>query len=303
MSGQPIAVIGASGQVARALQRAGAERAANLVVAGRPVIDLTRNASVAAFLDGIEPSIAINAAAYTAVDKAETEEAEAFRINRDGPHYLAKWCAAHAVPLLHISTDYVFDGCSRTPYSERDACHPVSAYGRSKAAGEDAVRDALSEHIIVRTAWVYSADGNNFLKTMLRLGAERDVIRVVADQYGTPTSADDIASALIDIAGCVLANRASAPWGTYHLVADGHTTWHGFAREIFAAAEVEGYKTPRVDAIPTADYPTPARRPQFGVLDTTEIRRAFGIALPPWQEGVAACVRRLTHHVQRAHQG
>ncbi len=303
MSGQPIAVIGASGQVARALQRAGAERAANLVVAGRPVIDLTRNASVAAFLDGIEPSIVINAAAYTAVDKAETEEAEAFRINRDGPHYLAKWCAAHAVPLLHISTDYVFDGCSRTPYSERDACHPLSAYGRSKAAGEDAVRDALSEHIIVRTAWVYSADGNNFLKTMLRLGAERDVIRVVADQYGTPTSADDIASALIDIAGRVLANRASAPWGTYHLVADGHTTWHGFAREIFAAAEVEGYKTPRVDAIPTADYPTPARRPQFGVLDTTEIRRAFGIALPPWQEGVAACVRRLTHHVQCAHQG
>ncbi|HPG88973.1 MAG TPA: dTDP-4-dehydrorhamnose reductase, partial [Hyphomicrobium sp.] len=200
MSAHPIAVIGASGQVARALQRAGAVRSANLVVAGRPVIDIARRASVVRVLDGIEPSIVINAAAYTAVDKAEGDEAEAFRINRDGPHYLAKWCAANAVPLIHMSTDYVFDGLSQSAYRETDPCRPLNAYGRSKVAGEDAVRDALDRHIVIRTAWVYSADGQNFLKTMLRIGAERDVIRVVCDQHGTPTSADDIASALLDIA-------------------------------------------------------------------------------------------------------
>jgi dTDP-4-dehydrorhamnose reductase len=293
MSGQPIAVIGASGQVGRALQRAGAARGADLVVAGRPVVDIGRRASVMSLLDGIQPSIVINAAAYTAVDKAETDEAEAFRVNRDGAHYLAIWCAANSVPMIHISTDYVFDGRSQRPYSERDACQPLNAYGRSKAAGEDAVRDALAEHVIVRTAWVYSTDGQNFLKTMLRIGAERDVIRVVDDQFGTPTSAEDIAVALLDMVSVINANRDGAAWGTYHLVADGHTTWHGFAREIFAAAG-PSLKSPRIDAIAAADYPTPAARPQFSVLDTTEIRRAYGIALPPWQVGVSASVRRLT---------
>lgn len=299
MSAHPIAVIGATGQVARALQREGARRASNLVVAGRPVIDVASHASVTRVLDGIAPVLVINAAAYTAVDQAESDEAAAFRINRNGPHYLAKWCAAHSVPLIHISTDYVFDGRKQSPYSESDVCRPLNAYGRSKLAGEDAIRDALAEHLIVRTAWVYSADGRNFLKTMLRLGAERDVIEVVADQYGTPTSADDIAAALLDIGDALLRGGANAPWGTYHMVAGGQTTWHGFAKHIFAVAASESHKTPRVEPILTESYPTPAARPAYGVLGTTEIRRAFGTVLPPWQESVAACVRRLVPHSAR----
>lgn len=293
MSAQPIAVIGANGQVARALQRAGASREIGLVVAGRPVIDISSNMSVRRVLDGIAPGIVINAAAYTAVDQAESDEAAAFRVNRDGPHYLAKWCAANGVPLIHISTDYVFDGTKQTAYRETDICRPLNAYGRSKAAGEDAVRDALSEYIIVRTAWVYSADGRNFLKTMLRLGAERDVVEVVADQHGTPTSAGDIATALLDIADAAMRGNADAAWGTYHLVAGGETSWHGFAKQIFSVVACDGHKAPRVEPILTESYPTPAARPRNGVLDTTEIQRAFGIVLPPWQQGVAACVRQL----------
>lgn len=296
MSALPIAVIGATGQVARALQRAGASRASNLVVAGRPVIDVSSNASVRRVLDGIAPGIVINAAAYTAVDQAESDEASAFRINRDGPHYLAKWCAANGVPLIHISTDYVFDGRKQSPYCEADICQPLNAYGRSKLAGEDAVRDALAEHVIVRTAWVYSAEGRNFVKTMLRLGASKDIMEVVADQHGTPTSADDIAAALLDIGDAVRRNDRPARWGTYHLVAGGQTTWHGFAKHIFSIVANEGSKVPRVEAILTESYPTPAARPKYSVLDTTEMRRAFGIALPPWQESVAVCVRRLTQH-------
>ena len=301
MSAHPIAVIGATGQVARALQRAGQSRASNLVAAGRPVIDVVSNASVKRVLDGIAPGLVINAAAHTAVDQAESDEANAFRINRDGPHYIAKWCAANSVPLIHISTDYVFDGANATAYVETDACRPLNVYGRSKLAGEDAVRDALAQHVIVRTAWVYGPDGRNFLKTMLRLGADREVIEVVADQYGTPTSADDIAAALLDIGEGVLGGDGRAPWGTYHLVAGGETTWHGFAKHIFSVAAREGYKAPRVEPILTENYPTAAARPKYSVLDTTEIRRAFGIALPPWQTSVAACVGRLMppkHHQQ-----
>lgn len=293
MSAQPIAVIGANGQVARALQRAGASREIDLVVAGRPVIDISSNVSVRRVLDGIAPGIVINAAAYTAVDQAESDEAAAFRVNRDGPHYLAKWCAANDVPLIHISTDYVFDGTKQTAYRETDVCRPLNAYGRSKVAGEDAVRDALREHVIVRTAWVYSADGRNFLKTMLRLGAERDVVEVVADQHGTPTSADDIAAALLNIADVTMRANADVAWGTYHLVAGGETSWHGFAKQIFSVVACDGHKAPRVEPILTESYPTPAARPRNGVLDTTEIHRAFGIALPPWQHGVALCVRQL----------
>lgn len=299
MTAQPIAVIGASGQVARALQRAGAARNLNLVVVGRPVIEIAHRPNVVRVLDGIGPSVIINAAAYTAVDRAEVDEAEAFRINRDGPHYLAKWCAANAVPLIHISTDYVFDGEKSAPYIENDRCRPLNAYGRSKAAGEDVIRDAHPQHVIVRTAWVYSADGQNFLKTMLRLGAERDVISVVADQHGTPTSAEDVATALLDVADAARRPPAHVPWGTYHLAAAGETTWHGFADQIFAVLKESGCAVPRITPILSAAYPAPATRPKYGVRDTAEIRRAFGIALPPWQTGVAACVRGLVQTTAR----
>jgi dTDP-4-dehydrorhamnose reductase len=298
MSGVPIAVVGASGQVARALVRAAAERGQALAIGGRPDVDLTDAASISAFLDRAAPSLVINAAAYTAVDKAETDTAAAVALNVEGPARLAAWCASRGVPLIHISTDFVFDGRASKPYREDDVRNPLSVYGRTKSDGEDAVRAALAQHIIVRTAWVYGANGNNFLKTMLRLGAERDVVRVVADQHGTPTSADDIAGAILDIAKHVGTNADLSPWGTYHLVAGGETTWHGLAAEIFARASQAGLKTPKLEAITTADYPTPAARPAYSVLDTSKIRAAFGIALPPWQKGVADCVRQLANQKQ-----
>jgi dTDP-4-dehydrorhamnose reductase len=293
MNGQPIAVVGASGQVARALAVACGVRGIAAAIAGRPDVDLTDDTSVKTFLETAAPSLVINAAAYTAVDKAESDETAASALNAEGPARLARWCAERAVPLIHISTDFVFDGSKCTPYRENDARNPLSAYGRTKSQGEDAVRALLAEHIIVRTAWVYSAEGHNFLKTMLRLGAERDVVRVVADQTGTPTSADDIASVLLDIATRIARQPETAPWGTYHFVAGGETTWHGFAEEIFVQAAACGLKTPQLQAITTADYPLPAVRPSFSVLDTAKIRDAFGVKIPAWRSGVADCVRRL----------
>jgi dTDP-4-dehydrorhamnose reductase len=295
MSGWPLAVIGASGQVARALARAAGRRGVPVAVGGRPDVDLNSTHSITAFLDATAPSLVINAAAYTAVDKAETDEAAAVALNTDGPARLAAWCASRGVPLMHISTDFVFDGRRSTPYREDDARNPLSVYGRTKSAGEDAVRAVLAEHIILRTAWVYDAGGNNFLKTMLRLGAERDVVRVVADQVGTPTTADEIAAALLDVASAIESKKVAAPWGTYHFVADGQTTWHGFAAEIFAAAKAAGLKTPKLEAITTAEYPLPAVRPAYSVLDTTKIRETFGISPSPWQKGVAETVRLLAH--------
>lgn len=293
MDGLPIAVIGATGQVARALVRVARESGLTLAAAGRPDADLGGGNSVHTFLERTAPRVVINAAAYTAVDKAETDSDAAFQINAHGPGVLAAWCAERGVPLIHISTDYVFDGSKRTPYVEDDACNPLGVYGRSKLAGEDAVRAALDRHIIVRTAWVYGPDGNNFLKTMLRVGAERDVVRVVADQTGTPTAAADIAVALVAIASKVAQAQNPPVWGTYHLVAEGETTWHGFAAEIFSAAAAQGLKTPKLEAITTADYPTPAARPANSVLDTTKLRKTFGIVLPAWQKSTAGCVREL----------
>lgn len=293
MSALPIAIIGASGQVATALTRAAAERGQALAIGGRPHVDLTDSKSVAAFLDSAAPSVVINAAAYTAVDKAETDQAAAIALNAQGPARLADWCASSGVPLIHISTDFVFDGRKGLPYCEDDARKPLNVYGRTKSDGEDAVRAALAQHIIVRTAWVYGPDGSNFLKTMLRLGAERDVVRVIADQTGTPTCAGDIAAALLDIAVQIEGTKQAAPWGTYHLVAGGETSWHGFAQEIFEHAAKAGFKAPKLEAIATAEYPLPAKRPAYSVLDTAKIRDAFGIVLPPWQKGVAETVRML----------
>ncbi len=294
MTNGPIAVIGASGQLARALTHSAVERGVRLAIAGRPFVDLTTKDSVARFLSSAAPCLVINAAAYTAVDKAESEPDAANLLNAEAPARLAQWCAENDVPLIHVSTDYVFDGRAQTPYREDDACNPQSVYGRSKLAGEQAVRAALERHVIVRTAWVYGRDGNNFLKTMLRLASERDVVRVVADQHGTPTRASDIASRILDIAARLALDGPAAPWGTYHLVSSGQTTWHGFAAEIFASAAALGVKTPQLDAITTREYPTPAVRPAYGVLDTKKLTDTFGIALPPWQHGVADCVRQLT---------
>ena len=287
MSRPHIVIAGASGQVALALQRQAARRGTIASSLGRPQFDLTEAATVSAALDEARPSIVINAAAYTAVDKAESEPDGAMAVNAGGAATLAAACAERAIPLVHISTDYVFDGSKTSPYVESDATAPLSVYGESKAAGEDAVRRLNPQHIIVRTSWVYGPDGANFLKTMLRLGATRDEISVVGDQYGAPTRADDLAAALLELALEQLKTGGGSRWGTYHLTGGGQTTWHGFAEQIFQHADEAGAKTPRLNCIATSSYPTPARRPAYSVLDQSKIKAAFGIALPDWRDSLA----------------
>ena len=294
MSLQPIAILGASGQIGQALQRAAANRRVPLILAGRPDVDFENKASLHAFFATHRPALVINAAAYTAVDKAETQAHAARVANSDGPAILAELCQSHGAALIHLSTDYVFDGATLQPYVESDPCRPLNVYGATKAAGEEAVRSALGRHCIIRTAWVYSSAGQNFLNTMLRLGSERDVLRVVADQHGAPTCADDIAQTLLDMAPRLMANNESAPvWGTFHLTASGATTWYGFAEEIFRLAHQAGRRVPRLEAISAADYPAAAVRPKYSVLDTTKLAQTFGFKLPDWHSSLAACFDRL----------
>lgn len=231
--------------------------------------------------------LVINAAAYTAVDKAETERDKAFAINRDGAGLLARACAERGVQLLHVSTDYVFDGSGTRPYREDDPIAPLGVYGASKAEGEHAVLEAGGT--VVRTSWLFAEGGPSFVHTMLRLAKERPTLRVVADQHGCPTYAGDLADALISLAGRPLAH-------TYHYCNDGPTTWHAFASAIVAEARTRtAIACERIDAITTAEYPTPAKRPAYSVLDTTRIREA-GIMPPSWQPGLARVVAHALEH-------
>jgi len=290
MDGARLLVLGGAGQVGLALGRQRLPAGWTLDLPGRAELDIADPAAVAARVGGC--ALVVNCAAYTAVDKAESEPDAAFAANRDGPANLAAACAAAGVPLVHLSTDYVFDGEKRTPYREDDPVCPLGVYGASKEAGERAVRDRLAAHVILRTAWVYSPDRANFVKTMLRLGAERPELRVVDDQVGCPTSADDIAAAVVSIAEQILAGNSGA-FGTYHLCGTGTVSWHGFATEIFRQAGERGHKVPRVLPIPTSDYPTPARRPAYSVLDCARLESAFGVRLPAWQDSLARCLDTL----------
>jgi dTDP-4-dehydrorhamnose reductase len=236
----------------------------------------------------------INAAAYTAVDKAESEPELAKRINEDGPAALAKLCSRFDIPLLHVSTDYVFDGNSQTPYVETDQTNPSGVYGHTKLNGEIAVQRHCPKHIILRTAWVFSEYGNNFLKTMLRLAKERDILGVVADQFGCPTYAGDIAKALISIAQQIHAaeqdkSGAQAPYGIYHYAGDEAVSWHGFAMAIFEEAHQQGVlkSLPKVNAIATEAYPTPAKRPAYSVLSTAKIEGDYGVQPSEWRKACA----------------
>ncbi len=280
-----ILILGASGQVGGELMRTAWPADAMLVGLARPQIDMTDPDSIEAALVEHRPALVVNATAYTAVDKAESDRNTAFAVNRDGPASLAAACAARGAPLIHISTDYVFDGCKPTPYTEDDPVCPLGVYGASKEAGEAAVRAALPQHIILRTSWVYAAHGSNFVKTMLRFGREREEMRVVADQHGAPTAAADIAAAIARIAGQIAAGGA-IPWGAYHFTGAGETTWHGFAERIFQRLETTTGHRPRLKAITTADYPTPARRPVNSRLDCTRIQAAFGITAPRWEDSL-----------------
>ena len=292
-------VFGANGQVGQELLRAlaplgdvvGTTRTGTLPGGSTCLIaDFSNPESVVALLETTRPTRVINAAAYTAVDKAESEPAAAQAANAGTPGAIARWCAAHDVPLVHYSTDYVFDGSATRPYRPDDATAPLGVYGASKLAGEDAIRAAGGRHRIFRTAWVYAAHGQNFLRTMLRVGAERDVLRVVADQIGTPTPAALIADVTAQVIG-----SDSAASGTWHLTATGETSWHGFAQAIFEGAVERGLiaRVPTVEAITTADYPTPARRPAYSRLDTTTLEHDFGIALPAWQAALAEVLDTL----------
>ncbi|PZS94701.1 dTDP-4-dehydrorhamnose reductase [Stenotrophomonas maltophilia] len=245
--------------------------------------DFGQPESLPALLDRLQPSIVVNAAAYTAVDRAEQEVDAAFAANAQAPGMIARWCAAHGVPFVHYSTDYVFDGQGSAPYREDEPTAPLGVYGTSKRDGEGAVRAAGGRHLIFRTAWVYASHGANFLRTMLRVGAERDVLRVVADQIGTPTPAALIA----DVTAQALQHPGRLS-GTWHLTASGQTSWHGFAEAIFAEALATGalVKVPTVEAISSSEYPTPAKRPAWSVLDNRKLQQDFSIVLPAWQDGL-----------------
>lgn len=277
-----ILVFGKTGQVATELQRQG-----DVTTLGRDTADLSDPQACAAVIADLKPSVVINAAAYTAVDKAEEEEALAQRINAASPGAMAGACVQLDVPLLHVSTDYVFDGSGTQAWRETDPVSPQNAYGRTKLAGEEAIRASGARHIILRTAWVFSAHGTNFVKTMLRLSETRDALRVVEDQIGGPTPAADIAATLLTLADAM---RGGAEGGTYHYAGEPHTNWAEFARAIFAQAG----RDVAVTGIPSAEYPTPATRPLNSRLDCAKLASDFGITPADWQGGLSRVLKEVS---------
>ena len=287
-----ILVLGESGQTAMELARLGPPPGFTLAFAGRARFDLAGPDDPAALIEAEDPAAVINAAAYTAVDKAESEQDAAFRLNRDVPAALARACAGRGVPFVHFSTDYVFDGTKPEPYVEDDPKAPTSVYGRSKAEGEDAVLAAGGRAVILRTSWVYSAFGANFVRTMLRLAAERAEIGVVADQLGRPTWARDCAAGALQ-AVLALLDRAPQVEGVLHLSGAGDATWADFARAIFEQSAARGGPRAEVRNIATADYPTPARRPANSRLDCARITRVLDLPMRPWRDGLSACLDQM----------
>ena len=293
-----ILLLGANGQLGTELRRSlvplGEIVAATL--SGRiddaecEAADFADPQSLQPLVERVAPDIVVNAAAHTAVDRAEQERDLAFAINAEAPDVLARACAARGARLVHYSTDYVFDGRGTRPYREDDPTSPLGVYGHSKRAGELAVLGGSARHLLFRTAWVYAAHSHNFLRTMLRVGAERDELRVVADQVGTPTPAALIA----DVTARALQGDPQRS-GVWHLTPTGQTSWHGFAEAIFEGAVARGLlaRRPKVEAITTADFPTPATRPAYSVLDCTALQRDFGIQLPDWREGLAQTLDQL----------
>ncbi len=294
MTGGRILVTGGSGQLAQALARAGGDR---VEVVGRPEFDFERPDTLDAAIRARLPALVVNAAAYTAVDAAESAPEEAARANASGPGLVAETCQALGIPLVHVSTDYVFDGAKGAPYVESDATNPTGVYGATKLAGERAVLEACPGAVVLRTSWVYAPTGRNFLLTMLNAARRAPRLRVVADQKGTPTNADDLAAATLAVADRLSADaarggREQGLGGIYHATGQGETTWHGFATAIFAHAARHGWPVPPVDAIATADWPTPARRPADSRLDCGRLAATFGVRLPDWQDSLGPAVAR-----------
>ncbi len=277
-----ILVYGKTGQVARELQRL----APDAIFLGRDRADLTEPTRAAVHIAEIKPSVVINAAAYTAVDRAEDEPILAHTVNADAVGAMGQTCAGLNIPIVHISTDYVFPGDGVAPWSPSDQTDPIGAYGASKLAGEEALRESGARHVILRTSWVFSAHGNNFVKTMLRLGAERDRLTIVADQIGGPTPAADIAEACLTIAAALVNGREG---GTYHFSGAPDVSWADFAREIFRQSRLN----PEVADIPSSAYPTKAKRPLNSRLDCSTLEADFGITRPDWRAGLRDVLKEL----------
>lgn len=304
-----ILLLGANGQLGRSFLEHGGLAARGQLTAmtrdglrfdGGPAVaaDLLQPHTLPSLLNRLQPRLIVNTAAYTAVDRAEGEEALATRINGDAVGVLGQWAATHGALIIHYSTDYVFNGSASSPYSIHAPTAPLGAYGRSKLAGEDALQRSGARYLLLRTAWVYAAHGHNFLRTMLRLAAEREEIRIVADQYGSPTDTALIVRATLAALDRWLeaeSMQREQMAGIHHLVASGTTTWHGFAEAIMREAKTLGLlaKTPKLIPITTAEFPTAARRPTWSVLDNTGFQQQFGYALPDWQQGLHHTIKAL----------
>ncbi len=289
-----ICITGSQGQVASALKTWHGREGVTILPLARPEFDLAKAENALTLLTAMKPDVVISAAAYTAVDLAESNPDEAMSVNATGPGLVAKAAAALDVPILHLSTDYVFDGMRPTPYAEDCATSPNGVYGSTKLAGEQAVAAANPRHVILRTAWVYSHEGKNFVKTMLRLAETRPQLGVVSDQFGCPTYAPDIADALIAIARQSMSAKAgSAEFGVFHMAGGGDSSWSGFASAIFALARKHGLPAADVKPIATADYPTPARRPFNSRLDCQKLSATYGVRLPFWHDGLERCMAIL----------
>ncbi len=288
-----ILLIGANGQVgSEVVQQVNNH---DLLALDRNGLDISDPQAVKQVLTTSKAQIVINAAAYTAVDRAEQEPELAFAANRDGPAYLATVCAGLGLPLIHISTDYVFDGRNTKPYRENDPVSPLGIYGRSKWEGEEAVRQALPNHLILRVSWVFGVYGHNFVRTMLRLAHEREQLRVVNDQQGCPTYAGHIAAVLLQLAEQVASGAVQeADWGTYHYCGSPATTWYDFARHIVdLASEQEALKVSEVIPITTNEFPTPATRPAHSVLDNSQLQARFGIVPGDWRQGLQTMLAQI----------
>jgi dTDP-4-dehydrorhamnose reductase len=294
-----VLITGANGQLGRELVRLGQRVDFDVHGFSHQQLDITNKSKIQQIFSRISPSLVINAAAYTQVDGAENDQDLAYAVNKDGPAYLARYCNDNHRVLIHISSDYVFDGTKGRPYQESDPIAPLGVYGQSKAQGETAIRSVLPNHIIVRTSWLYGVYGHNFVKTILKLATAKTTLRVVADQFGSPTSAADLAKAVLLIARKISANE-KFDWGTYHYCCKGITTWHSLAEKIIElATPYTALKTRQLEAITTAEWPTPAKRPPYSALDCSRIKNQFGIESEPWQKSLKHTIDRIFSETDR----
>ncbi|MDP7077180.1 MAG: dTDP-4-dehydrorhamnose reductase [Desulfobacterales bacterium] len=288
-----IITFGSKGQLGHELVKQGNRFAFEILPFDLPEVDITNPFQVENIVSTTPATLVVNAAAYTNVDRAETEKTPAFAVNRDGPENIAQSCERKNIPLIHISTDYVFNGKTKYPYTEADQVSPLGVYGHSKSEGEKKIRSQIKRHIIIRTSWLYGVCGHNFVKTMLGLGNENSRLKVVSDQFGSPTSAADLAETVLTI-GRQIQNSIKIDWGTYHYCGLGTATWHLFAEKIFQIAkQYTPLRIETVEPIKTDEYPTPAERPMYSVLDCSRIEQRLGIHPKPWEESLHETIARM----------